>query len=564
MDVDAIEKNGIAPLKPEFETINHIKTKSDLQRVIAHLQMLGVNVLFNFDQMQDFTNSRDVVGVATQGGLGLPDRDYYLKNTPKFRHIREIYVDHIKKMFMLLGDDAKTAAASAKIVMDIETTLAKASLSIAETRDPRAIYHIMPLPKLKEVTPHFNWKQYFADLGYPKIKSINVAMPHFFKEMDEEFSSVWLKDWKKYLRWHLIQSTSPYLSKPFVDEHFRLTKTLTGSEELLPRWERVVAAENHALGFAVGKLYVEKMFPPSSKKEVVQMINAIHEVLKKDLETLSWMTPETRKAALKKLSLMKERVGYPDHWRDYSTLTINRGPYVLNMLRAHLFSNRYELNKIGKPVNLSEWDMTPQTVNAYYDPSMNNLNIPAGILQPPFFDPHAPAAINYGAIGFIIGHEMTHGFDDEGAKFDGYGNLKNWWGPADLKKFRIATQCIIDQFSQYKIDDTHIQGKLVSGEAIADLGGLTLAYRAFQALPSYPQAKTIDGYTKDQQFFLSAAHIFTSNIRPEELQRLVTMDPHPPAMYRVNGSLANTPAFQKAYQIKPNSPMARRELCVIW
>lgn len=564
MDVDAIERQGVTPLKSEFEAINNIKTKSDLQRVIAHLQMIGIDVLFNFGQMQDFANSKDVIGVANQGGLGLPDRDYYLKDTPKFKHIREVYIDHVKKMFILLGDDAKTAAANAKTVFTIETALAKASLSVAETRDPRAIYHIMQLRNLKQVTPHFNWNQYFIDIGYPKIKLINLGMPNFFKEMDQKLSAIALEDWKQYLRWHLIQDTAPFLSKSFVDEHFRLTKAINGSEELLPRWERVVNEENNALGFAVGKLYVEKMFPPSSKKEVISMINNIHKALQKDLETLSWMTPETRKAALKKLSLMKERIGYPDRWRDYSSLMINRGPYVLNVLRANLFSTQYQLNKIGKPVNLTDWDMTPQTVNAYYDPSMNNLNIPAGILQPPFFDPKAPLAVNYGAIGFIIGHEMTHGFDDEGAKFDGHGNLKDWWRPIDLKKFRAVTQCIIEQFSQYTVDGTPIQGKLVSGEAIADLGGLNLSYRAFQALPSYKQAKTIDGYTKDQQFFLSAAHIFTSNMRPEESQRLLTMDPHPPAMYRVNGSLANTPAFQKAYNIKPDSPMVRRKLCVIW
>lgn len=565
MDVQTIEQAGITPIKSEFEKINHIKDLAELQRVIAHLQMIGVDALFNLGQIQDFKNSRKVIGTAGQGGLGLPDRDYYLKDDPKFKQVREVYVNHIANMLKLLGEDADQAMSDAKTIMVLETDLAKASMPLSEQRDPLAIYHVLNLVKLNQITPHFNWEQYFADVHHPEIQSINVATPDFFKMIDKKLATLSLDNWKAYLRWHLIEATAPYLSEPFVNENFRLHTAISGSQELLPRWQRVVSAEDQALGFAIGKLYVEKAFPPSSKKAVIEIIHTIHNALKEDLETLAWMTPATRKLALKKLSLMKARVGYPDKWWDYSALKIDRGPYVLNVLRANIFFNQRELNKIGKPVDLDEWGMTPQTVNAYYDASMNTLNIPAGFLQPPFFDPEAPAAVNYGAIGFVIGHEMTHGFDDEGAQFDGYGNLKNWWAPEDLKKFHVATECIIHQFSQYKVDgDTSVQGKLVAGEAIADLGGFILAYRAFHASPFYAQAKNIAGYTPDQQFFLSGAHTFAWNVRPEEACKRATTDPHPPAIYRINGSLANMPQFQKAYKIPANSPMVNAVRCVIW
>lgn len=565
MDDKNIERLGITPLNTEFERINNIKNKTELQQVIAHLQTIGVNALFHFGQEQDFKNSRKVIGVATQDGLGLPDRDYYLKDDAKFKQLRKIYVNHIASMFKLLGDNARTAVVDAKKIMEIETALASASMPLCDQRNPCEIYHILNLAQLKKLTPHFNWQQYFVDLNHPEIKSINLAMPNFFKVMDEKLATISLDDWKKYLRWHLINTAAPYLSKAFVEEDFNLKAAITGCKELLPRWQRVVAAENEALGFAIGKVYVEKHFPPSAKKAVVEIINRIRDALKNDLKTLAWMTPQTRRAALKKLALMKARVGYPSQWWDYSTLRIDRGPYVLNVLRANAFLKQHELNKIGKPVDPNEWEMTPQTVNAYYDSSMNMLNIPAGFLQPPFFDPKAPDAVNYGSIGFVVGHEMTHGFDDEGAQFDGYGNLKNWWKPEDLQKFRHVTQCIVEQFSQYKVNSNiSLQGKLVAGEAIADLGGVTLAYHAFCASPAYPRAKTIAGYTPAQQFFLGAAHSFACNIRPEELYRAATTDPHPPAMYRINGSLANMPEFQKAYNIAANSPMVNAKRCVIW
>lgn len=367
------------------------------------------------------------------------------------------------------------------------------------------------------------------------------------------------------MRWQLVQTYSPYLSQPFVDEHFRMASVLSGEKQQKPRWQRVLRAEDFALGFAIGRMYVEQKFPPAYKQAATQMVNRIRDALREDLGTLAWMTPATREAAIRKLDMMELRVGYPDKWRDYSALQIDRGPYVINVMHAITFEQQRELAKIGKPVDRSDWDMTPQTVNAYYDPSMNNLNIPAGVLQPPLYDPSWPDAVNYGNTGATIGHEMTHGFDDQGAQFDGHGNLKNWWAPSDLKKFQAAVKCIADQYSQYTVaDGVHVQGKLVTGEAIADQGGLILALRAFHAQPAFAHARTIDGFTPDQQFFIAYGHSWATATRPEAAKTRITNDPHPPEIYRTNGVLANMPEFQQAFGIVPPSPMINADRCVIW
>jgi putative endopeptidase len=503
MDETSINKLGIKPLLSEFTKIDVLKTQSDLQHELIHLHQIGVDALFGYGSMQDYKNSKLMIGTLGQGGLSLPDRDYYLKDDAKFKQIREAYVDHMTKMFELLGDPPDKAANAAKTVMDIETKLATASMSQIEQRDPNAVYHMMNITELEKITPNFSWSQYFNAIGQGKNKRINLSTPNFFKAVNELLKIISLDEWKIYLRWQLLNSFASYLSKPFVDQNFKMVTALSGAEKILPRWKRVVNTENGALGFAIGKMYVEQQFSQASKEVVLEMLKNIRMVLREDISTLSWMTPETRNEALKKLDLMEERIGYPSKWWDYSNLKVDRGPYVLNVIRANQFLIKRDLDKIGKPVDRSEWGMTPQTINAYYDPSMNNLNIPAGILQAPFFDPHAPAAVNYGSIGFVMGHEMTHGFDDQGAKFDGQGNLKNWWTPSDLTKFKKATQCIINQFSGYVVDgDMHVQGKLVVGEATADLGGITLAYRAFHRSKEYKNAKTIDGMTPNQQFFL--------------------------------------------------------------
>jgi putative endopeptidase len=565
MDEKLIDQVGMGSLSPELDGISGIRNLKDLEREVAHLQMIGVDAMFGVGDMQDFKDSNKVICVAGQGGIGLPDRDYYLKQDPRSKQIRALYVAHVARALQLLGDGQQLATREADIVMAIETQLATASMSRIEQRNPRAIYHVMNLVQLDQATPNFSWQDYFREIGYPGIESVNLAMPKFFGALGKDLSSVPLIQWKVYLRWRLIDAFAPYLSKPFVDEDFKMQSALNGTQKLLPRWQRVVSAENDALGFAVGQLYVQKEFPPSSKKAVLEILHNIRAALKSDMTTLSWMAPATRQAAIAKLDLMGERIGYPDKWRDYSTLRIDRGPYVLNVMRANEFEQRRELNEIGKPVDRSQWLMTPQEVNAYYYAAGNNINFPAGILQVPFFDPKAPAALNYGAIGWVMGHETTHGFDDEGSQFDGHGNLKNWWTPDDSKRFHAATSCISDQFSGYTVvGGLHLQGKLVMGEATADLGGLMLAWRAFHASSAYKSAKTIDGFTPDQQFFIGAAHVWADNTRPAEARRLVTIDPHAPPLYRVNGTLANLPQFQQAFHVPGASPMVNAHRCAIW
>ena len=565
MDVESINKLGVKPLQPEFDKINSISNLSELEDVIIHLHNLGVGAIFGLSSMQDFKDSTKVIAAVEQGGLSLPNRDYYLKKDAKFEKIREELIKHITKTFMLTGVAEKQAKEKAALIMRLETSLAEASLTQVELRDPAAIYHIMDLKQLDKLTPNFSWPKYLTSMGLNDLDSLNMGMPKFMQAVDKAFTEYSLDDWKVYLSWHLLSSAAPYLSKPFVEQNFSMVKVLTGIEDLPARWKRVVGAEGGLLGFAVGELFVEKYFSASAKQEVLDIITNIRKVLKEDLAKLSWMTPETRQEALNKLELIEDRVGYPDKWRDYSSLKIDRGPYILNVLRASEFLVHYDLNKVGKPVDRTEWEMTPQTINAYYHPSLNSINIPMGILSSPFFDPNATAAINYGAIGAVIGHEITHGFDDQGAKFDARGNLHNWWKKEDLDKFQKATECIVEQFSKYMVNgNMPLKGKLVVGEATADLGGLNIAYRAYTRSSNYKNAKDVDGFTPLQQFFISYAHTWTNNMRPERAMQLVVSDPHPPAKYRVNGTLANMPAFQKAFDIPNDSPMVNKHQCVVW
>ncbi|MGO9514142.1 MAG: M13 family metallopeptidase [Steroidobacteraceae bacterium] len=565
MDERGIDAAGIAPLQPEFARIALISNPAELLEEIAHLQSIGVEAPLQIGQMQDFKDSTQVIAVASQSGLGLPNRDYYLKSAPTFAAARAAYVLHVTRMFALLGDAPADAERESKAVMGFETRLAKASMPDVEQRNPSAIYHPVTLEGAQTLTPHLNWRQLLSSLGHPEIVSLNVGMPKFFQAVDRELKRTPLADWKTYLRWQLIDGYAQYLSKPFVDEDFRMTAVLTGAQELQARWLRVLRAEDEALGFAIGQLYVVQKFPPAAKEAAAAMVSNIRDALRTDLKTLAWMTPSSRDAAIQKLELMQLRIGYPDRWRDYAGLEIDRGPYVLNVLRANEFEQKRELAKIGKPVDRSEWYMTPQTVNAYYDPSMNSLNVPAGILQPPYFDVSWPDAVNYGATGATIGHEMTHGFDDEGAKFDGHGNLKDWWAPADLTKFREATRCIAEQYSRFTVSGgLHVQGELVTGEATADLGGLMLAWRALHALRSGEASPGNQAFTPDQQFFLAFAQSWAGALRPEQAQEMVTTDPHPPAQYRTNATLSNSPEFQAAFGIPDSSPMVRKDRCVIW
>jgi putative endopeptidase len=565
MDERAIDAAGATPLAPELARIAAISAREELPRAFAYLQSIGVEAPIAIGQMQDFADSTRVIAVASQSGLGLPNRDYYLKDDLPFRAARSAYIAHIARMLVLLGDTGPAAAAEAKAVVALETRLAQASMPEAEQREPRAIYHPMTVDALHALVPHLDFRQMLRELKVPQIDSLNAGMPEFLKAVDREIAATSLADWKAYLRWQLLDAYAPYLSAPFVAEDFRMTAELTGAEELQARWLRVLKAEDDALGFAIGQLYVARKFPAPWKEGAAALVARIRDALHDDLSTLSWMSPATRSAAQQKLELMQMRIGYPEQWRDYAGLEIDRGPYVRNVMRANAFDVRRQLAKIGKPVDRSEWYMTPQTVNAYYDPSMNSLNVPAGILQPPYFDVSWPDAVNYGATGATVGHEMTHGFDDEGAKFDGHGNLRDWWAPADLQKFREATRCIADQYSKFSVSGgLHVQGGLVTGEAAADLGGLMLAWRALHALPPGETSPGNQGFTPDQQFFLAFAHSWAGAIRPEQAQELVTTDPHPPAEDRTNATLANSPAFQAAFEIPDSSPMVKKDRCVIW
>jgi len=569
MDERGIEAAGTKPLALEFARVEKLTNLADLRAEIAHLHRLGVNALFDFSADQDYKNSTQVIGEATQGGLGLPDRDYYTNDDARSKTIRGEYVKHVTNMLALLGDENARAASEANTIMAIETALANASMTRIEQRDPNAIYHKMPVAALQQLTPNFSWAAYLEETNAPAVGNINVAQPLFFKALDKELMSVPVSDWKTYLRWHLIDATASRLSAKFVDEDFNFKgKILTGTTEQLPRWKRCVRSTDRALGEALGQVYVEKYFTPEAKARALNMVHNLEAALKEDISTLSWMSDATRKQATDKLSAFVNKIGYPDKWRDYSALNIDRGSYVDNTFRAMQFEVNRQLNKIGKPVERREWGLTPPTVNAYYNPQLNEIVFPAGILQPPFYDPNVDDAINYGGMGAVIGHEMTHGFDDEGRQFDKEGNLKDWWTPVDLKNFEARSNCVVKQFDNFKVEEgINEKGKLVVGESIADLGGLTVAYAAFQkSLEGKPRPANVDGFTPEQRFFLGWAQVWAEAIRPEYARLLVNTDPHPLARFRVNGPLSNMPAFAKAFGCKQSELMVRAETerCQIW
>jgi putative endopeptidase len=569
MDEGQVESAGLKPLEPAFERITDIRDSAGLQQEIARLQQSGVNAVFSFGSEQDLKDSTQVIAGAGQGGLGLPDRQYYVDDDDRSKQLRAAYVQHIANMFKLMGDSDDKAMSEAKTVLEVETVLAKASKKREDLRDPEANYHVMSLTQLDAFTPHIAWRQYFTEVGVPALKDADVGQIEFFKTVDESINSVPLADWKTYLRWHLIHSVAASLPKKFVDENFDFYgRQLTGSKELLPRWQRCVQAADRQLGEALGRFYVQRYFPPEAKARALEMVKNIMAALHQDLQTLDWMSPATREQATKKLSMMTLKIGYPDKWRDYSNYKVDRGPYVENVLRGNEFEFARDVAKIGKPVDKSEWGMTPPTVNAYYYAPLNEIVFPAGILQPPFFNPQADDAINYGGIGSVIGHEMTHGFDDQGARFDGNGNLKNWWTPEDLKNFQARGECIVKQFSSYEVEPgLYGNGKLEEGESIADLGGMTISHAAFKQTPEgKANAPSIDGFTPEQRFFLGWGQIWEENIRPEYARLIAKTNEHPLDKFRTDGPLSNTPAFAKAFGCSADSKMVRpeSERCRIW
>jgi predicted metalloendopeptidase len=568
MDEAAIEKKGIAVLKPEFDRINALGDKSALPAQIAYLHGQGIYALFAFGSGADFKNAKQVIAQADQGGLSLPDRDYYVKDDAKSVELRKQYLQHVTNMFKLLGDAPDKAAAEATAVMNVETALAKGSGDRVERREPERIYHKMPVTEWQSLTPDFNFAKYLTGMGAPPLDSLNVVEPNFFKALDAELKSVSIDDLKTYLRWQLVHSQTNSLPKAFQDENFNFYgKTLRGAKELQPRWKRCVAAVDGDLGEALGKVFVEKYYPPEAKARTLKMVNQLEAALKQDISELPWMSEVTKKQALVKLAAIQNKIGYPAQWRDYTALKIERGDALGNSLRANAFEVHRELAKIGKPLDKQEWQMTPPTVNAYYEPTENNINFPAGILQPPFYDFKADDALNFGGMGAVIGHELTHGFDDQGALFDAEGNLHDWWTPEDQKAFKERTQCIVDEYDQFvAVDDVHVRGKLTLGENTADNGGLRIANMALMKslADAAKQPEKIDGFTPEQRLFIGWGQIWCQNQTDQTARLLALNNEHSPGKYRANGVVQNMPEFQKAWGCKTGQPMVRANACHVW
>ena len=564
IDEKAIEAKGTDPLKPGLERIAKIDSKAEIADVAA--VMVHSNALFRFDSAQDFRDADQVIAEADQGGLGMPDRDYYVKEDPKSVDLRKAYVAHVQKMFELLGDQPEVAAAEAQTVMRIETALAKGSMTRVERREPKNLDHKMTAGELEKISPDFQWQVYFTKVGLPSLASLNVVAPGFFKAMNEELNKESLADWKVYLRWHLVHADAPFLSSALLNENFAFYgKTLRGQQQLQPRWKRCTENVDDDLGEALGQVYVEKYFSPQAKQEALKIVKEIEAAMQQDINSLPWMSAVTKQQALIKLQGMANKIGYPDKWRDYSKLEIVRGDELGNMERARRFEFERLLAKIGKPVDRGEWGMTPPTVNAYYDPQMNDINFPAGVLQPPAFDPNSDAAPNYGDTGGTIGHELTHGFDDEGRQFDAHGNLRDWWTAEDGKEFVKRASCISDQYSTYTIiDDIKINGKLTLGEDTADLGGLILAYMAWKEDTKGQNLQPLDDLTPDQRFFVGYGQSWCGETRDETKRLRATVDPHSPEKYRTNGVVSNMPEFQEAFHCKAGSPMVNQNRCRVW
>jgi putative endopeptidase len=568
MDEPAIEKLGATPLKADLAAIASLKTRAELASLVGklHLSTGGGSMLFGFGSNQDLKDSSKVIAFAAAGGLGLPDRDYYTKDDAKSKETRTRYLAHVQKMFELLGDAPATATANAKTVMRIETTLAKASLTRVEKRDPYKLDHKMTTAAFQATTPSFHWADYYTSVGVPDTSELNVTEPAFYKAVDATIAAESVANWQTYLRWHLVNARASQLSSKFVQEDFDFYRRyLRGVKEMTPRWKRCVRLVDRDLGEALGQVFVEKTFGPDVKARTDKMVLLIDTAMETRIKGLPWMSEATKVQALEKLHGMHNKIGYPEHWRDYSALPIARDDFAGNVSRALTFESKRDLAKIGKPVDRTEWGMTPPTVNAYYDPQMNDINFPAGVLQPPLFDPKMDDAPNYGNTGGTIGHELTHGFDDQGRQFDGDGNLRDWWTKTDGKEFERRATCVSDQYAKYTIvDDIKINSKLTLGEDVADLGGLIIAYVAWKEATAAQSLQPMEGMTPDQRFFVGYAQWACENERPENLRVSALTNPHSPGKYRVNGVMVNIPEFGKAFSCKPGQPMVTDNVCRIW
>jgi putative endopeptidase len=568
MDEAAIEKAGLAPLRAGLDAIEKLRSVSSLPPLLAKLHLAAAqgSPMFGFGSSQDYADSSRVIAFATASGLGLPDRDYYVKTDAKSQETRAKYVDYVALVFTLLGDNPAVAKPEAQTVMAIETALAQASLTRVELREPHNLFHKLTASQLSDLTPSFHWPDYWQAAGLPAQTEINVTEPKFFEEVERLLKSRSIADWKAYLRWHLARDESPYLSTEFVRANFDFySKYLRGVTQMQPRWKRCVRYVDRDLGEALGRTFVEKTFSPDTRARALAMTQQIEQAMRSEIERLDWMGPETKRQALEKLHLVANKIGYPGRWRDYSALLVVRGDFIGNRDRAAIFESKRQLDKIGKPVDRTEWQMTPPTVNAYYDPQMNDVNFPAGVLQPPLFDPKMDDAPNYGNTGATIGHELTHGFDDEGRQFDAKGNLRDWWTAQDAAQFEKRAACVVDQYAQYTvIDNIKINSKLTEGEDVADLGGTLLAYIAWKSATRGRGLPLLDSFTPDQRFFIGMAQWACGDERPESKRVTAVTDPHSPLEYRINGVVSNFPEFQQAFSCKAGQPMVRVQACRIW
>ncbi|MEQ8927839.1 MAG: M13 family metallopeptidase [Fulvivirga sp.] len=562
MDSLLAEKAGIQPLQPHLDMIAGINDASSLQKYLSEQETYGGGAFFGFGVFADLKNSNMNAGYLGQGGLGLPDRDYYTKTDSRSKEIREKYVVHVSRMLQLLGDAPESADAQAKRIMALETRLAEASMTNVEQRNIPALYNKMSLTQLGEIVPSVDWKMYFADMGVNDIDTIIVTQPEFMKEFQAIVNDGIVDVWKEYLRWRLIDGAAAYLSNDFVQANFEFfSKELRGVEEMRPRWKRVLSTTNNSLGEAIGKLYVDEVFPPEAKQKAQEMVENIKLAYAERIKNLDWMTDSTKTKALEKLKKMVVKIGYPDEWRSYAELEVNGDPetssYVQNLMNAAKFGFEYNASKLGEPVDKKEWGMSPQTVNAYFNPLNNEIVFPAAILQPPFYNYKADAAVNYGGIGAVIGHEISHCFDDQGSRFDADGNLKNWWSDEDLKNFQARTGQLVAQYDAYEpLDSVNVNGEFTLGENIGDLGGISAAYDGLQRhLAANGDPGKIDGFTPEQRFFLSWATIWRVKYKDESLRTQILTDPHSPGMYRANGPISNMEEFFTAFNVKEGDAM---------
>ena len=569
MDESKVNARGMEPIKPWFAKIDGARDMAALQRVMAEMHDILVLVPFALSSQQDPHKPSWVLADVGASGLSLPDRDYYLKPEDRFKDAREKYAAHVTTMFKLAGWDEKTSAAAAKTIMGMETKLAEASLDNVALRDPAATDHNTTFAQLQAMAPHVDWAAYFKHRQLPEDVDMNVDQPKFMQEVDRQIQQTPLADWKIYLKWQLLNSVAGSLSAPFVEEDFAFnSKYLAGVTELKPRWKRCVESADQYLGEAVGKKYVEKYFPPEAKARMQEMVRNLLAAMRDDILSRPWMSDDTKEKAMAKVATFNPKIGYPDKWKDYSHVVIRRDAFFEDIVAGRKFGEEDDRNTIGKVVDRGRWGLTPPTSDAYYNPLMNEIVFPAGILQPPAFDMNAVDAVNYGAIGVVIGHEISHGFDDEGAQFDFLGRLRNWWTEADLKNFQARGACVADQFDHYYIEkDIHHNGKLVLGESIGDLGGAKIAYLAYQkSLEGKTRPADMDGFTPEQQFFIAWGQFRGDEIRPETQRMMVQSDPHPIAKYRVIGPLSNLREFQAAWKCKADAAMVRpaEKRCEVW